>query len=170
MGLILFALCLNFLSVLMETATAGFFTAAPQCCFPGLFYFAGWVAVTDHSAAQQITAMSPQSCPDTLSRGVMCPLKARACPQRASRPAEPIPSGQGRRELSRLCAAAEVSSVIVHLPLFVLPWLFRDAHLHHAQKERTTTQNKKQLQVKQGGAHRGCWGGWALVPAQGKQV
>lgn len=98
MGLILFALCLNFLSVLMETATARFFTAAPQCCFLGLFYFAGWVAVTDGSAAQQTTAMSPQSCPDTLTSNVMSPLEPRVCPQRGPRPAEPIPSARAGQE------------------------------------------------------------------------
>lgn len=63
MGLILFALCLNFLSVLMETAKAGFSTAAPRCCFLGLFYFPGWAAVTDHSAAEQVSAVSPQKLP-----------------------------------------------------------------------------------------------------------
>lgn len=105
MGLILFALCLNFLSVLMETAKAGFSTAAPQCCFLGLFYFPGWVAVTDHSAAQQITAMSPLGdCPDTPISGMMSTLKPRVCPQRAICPAEPtLPA---RRELSRaLCSS-----------------------------------------------------------------
>lgn len=76
----------------------------------------------------------------------------------------------GRRELSRLRAAAKVSSVIVHLPGFALPRLFGDARLHHARKERTTPQNKKRLQVKQLETRWGCWGSWTLVPAQGKQV
>lgn len=76
MGLILFALCLNFLSVLMESATAGFSTAVLQWCFVGwfgffflllgvflLFFFKPWVAMTEHAAAQQLPTRSPQKLP-----------------------------------------------------------------------------------------------------------
>lgn len=165
----MFALCLNFLSVLMETATAGFSTAAPQCCFLGLFYFPGWVAVTDHSAAQEIAAMSPQKLPrQPCQRCDGCP-KAQSLSPKSHPSCRARSSRQGREgELSRAvcgsrgelynCALACVCSATA---------LWGRSLTSRQGKERTTTQNKKQLQVKQVGARWGCW---TLVPAQGKQA
>lgn len=88
-----------------------------------------------------------RSCPDSPTSGTASTLKPGVCPQRAILPAAARSRGwEQRRELR---GAAEVSSIIVHLPVFVLLRLFGDARLHHVQKKRTTTQNKNQMQVKQ---------------------
>lgn len=161
-------MCLNFLSVLMGSATVGFSTAVLQWCFVGLlfwvffflvgflFFLKHWVAMTDHAAAQQPPTTSPQKLPHQRHTG--CPKAQSLSPKSHPARRSPLPSpwggsrggscagpGSSRGELQN-CTPAWVCSLVAL-------W---GRSVTSRSKEKDNTKQKHRCKLNKWKARWGC--------------